>query len=610
LNHLVERGFCVFVRSGLHNKDTRKLYEKKCTYITPGDNYEKLSFIAALRFYQDEGYHKIQSQSQIITNNDLLQSLEFIDNINITDSNSSEMSKVRYVLDEQKLFLNLHANQKDKKQYKTLVFNTKRGESLLNSLSWYPRLLDCENHIIYRKGDIEGDVYASFGLPDPNAQSKLKKLSNQRKAPYFNIENGFLAFAGIALLGSAKSHSLLLDTSSLYFDGVKGSSTEDRIMMATELDCTAEKEIRFLIEKIITNRLTKYNYAAINDITLPGNNQQKILVIDQRFGDKSIEYACANEHTFKKMLLDAHEENPKADIIVKVHPDALTGIVKGHYSKSIEEMSRVYFYTDDVNPLSLLSKIDSVYVVSSQMGFEALMLDKNVKVYGHAIYGGWGLTDDRIEFKRRNQQKRTLEQVFKCLYIDGVPYVSHVSGEKINLNEYLDSLVQFKNVQLTKPKLINMGDGHFTFNPITGEYFIEKEGKVTFNTLIALLSNIEKGLRLELAVNILENHQVEGASQLTTLLCQFLNNNISEYNFVAQLKKHPKQNEVYKILVTFSEQLNIESILSLIDELIYTSKSELFINKVNEWGALITEKKQREQNNKAHMQAEVIKVSR
>ena len=39
--------------------------------------------------------------------------------------------------------------------------------------------------------------------------------------------------------------------------------------------------------------------------------------------------------------------------------------------------------------------MDRVYVVSSTMGFEALLAGKSVTCFGMPWYAGWGATDDR-----------------------------------------------------------------------------------------------------------------------------------------------------------------------------------------------------------------------
>ena len=162
-----------------------------------------------------------------------------------------ELDKVtnKYItssLDLAKLKILLEAGF-NKKEYETLILNLKRGDNLFGSLNWYVKLLGCDNHILYRGEEVVGSVYASFGLPENKVQDVLKGYAAKNNAKYFNIENGFLAFTGIALLDSARSHSLLLDEKSMYFDGISGSSIEDEILFSPDLTQEENANINNLI---------------------------------------------------------------------------------------------------------------------------------------------------------------------------------------------------------------------------------------------------------------------------------------------------------------------------------------------------------------------------
>ena len=50
---------------------------------------------------------------------------------------------------------------------------------------------------------------------------------------------------------------------------------------------------------------------------------------------------------------------------------------------------------EPVNPWSLLDGVDTLYTVSSGMGFEAALAGKRVVTFGSPFYSGWGFTDDR-----------------------------------------------------------------------------------------------------------------------------------------------------------------------------------------------------------------------
>lgn len=74
----------------------------------------------------------------------------------------------------------------------------------------------------------------------------------------------------------------------------------------------------------------------------------------------------ASDTTFRLMLSDAVKNNPDCDILVKTHPDALVGngIRKGYY-QGLKRGDRIIPITFPINPYSLLSYVDEVYVCSS-----------------------------------------------------------------------------------------------------------------------------------------------------------------------------------------------------------------------------------------------------
>jgi capsular polysaccharide export protein len=80
----------------------------------------------------------------------------------------------------------------------------------------------------------------------------------------------------------------------------------------------------------------------------------------------------------------------------------------------------------------LLEQVDKVYVVTSHMGFEALMLGKPVVTFGLPWYACWGLTDDRSpkrgDLAHRRYGKRTVEQLFAAAYIQYTRYIDPDTG--------------------------------------------------------------------------------------------------------------------------------------------------------------------------------------
>ena len=136
------------------------------------------------------------------------------------------------------------------------------------------------------------------------------------------------------------------------------------------------------------------------------------------------------------MAADARAEHPGAAFFVKTHPDVAAG-KKAGYLTAIEKMTVI---SEPVAPLSFLSEFDAVYAVTSQMGFEALMLAKPVTLYGTPFYAGWGLTQDRGTAVPRRGVARDVVTVFAAAYLKNARYVNLVTGERFELEDAIDFL--------------------------------------------------------------------------------------------------------------------------------------------------------------------------
>ena len=203
--------------------------------------------------------------------------------------------------------------------------------------------------------------------------------------------------------------------------------------------------VKVIINKLILNKISKYNHQPIHNITIGDKNRKKVLVIDQSYGDISIKCGGANCNTFKKMLKSAVDENPDCDIIIKTHPDTLvpnSDRSLSYYTKEDEDIEKnIYLLYEEINPFCLLDIADKVYVCTTQLGFEALMLGKEVHVFGLPFYAGWGFTKDRQKCKRRSN-KRKFEEVFYIAYIMYSYYALPSKKGRVEIEDVINYLIQ------------------------------------------------------------------------------------------------------------------------------------------------------------------------
>ena len=266
------------------------------------------------------------------------------------------------------------------------------------------------------------------------------------------LEDGFIRSLGLGKEGY-QPLSIVVDQTGIYFDSAATSDLEQLILNEEnfELNQRAENVIRF----ILAHQITKYNqrFNTLNATVIQTlKRSENILLIDQTFGDQSIKFAGANADTFKQMLKQAHQDHLNATIWIKTHPDVLAGISQGHFSAEEFKYPYVKVITDHVNPFDLFQYFSQIYVVSSQMGFEALLAGKKVHCFGMPWYAGWGITDDvyaSVEIaESRRQVKRSLEHLFACAYFHYARYVSPVTNEACELEDILKLLTP--NIQFQK----------------------------------------------------------------------------------------------------------------------------------------------------------------
>ena len=261
--------------------------------------------------------------------------------------------------------------------------------------------------------------------------------------PFLTAEDGFLRSTGLGVRGG-RPFSLLLDPLGIYYDATQPSALEVLLetgslppqwkwvpanpaepVLAQPLEnpgvCSRAEA---LMERIRSANLSKYNHAP--PVDLPPTDRPRVLVVDQTAGDLSIVLGLAGPTSFSDMLAAALEENPEAEIWIKTHPDVVAGKKRGCLSAKRFE-GRVHLLGQDANPLHLLRQMTRVYTVSSQLGFEALLVGRPVTCFGAPFYAGWGLTEDRVPIARRTA-RRSLTQVFAAAYLIYARYVDPGTG--------------------------------------------------------------------------------------------------------------------------------------------------------------------------------------
>ncbi|WP_292154668.1 capsular polysaccharide biosynthesis protein [Brevundimonas sp.] len=285
------------------------------------------------------------------------------------------------------------------------------------------------------------EVKAVIGWGMKPTAAAGRTYAAKRGLSYVALEDGFLRSVGLGEAG-ATSLSVIADDLGVYYDAHRPSRMEDLIRTAPDwCDAAMTARARALIDRIVASGVSKTNMGVPLDpsILKPG---RRVLVVDQTLGDASIAYGLASPAAFAEMIAAARRDEPDAQLIVKRHPAVAAGRKQGCIVAS--DLIGVTVIDTDVRAADLLAVVDAVYVVTSALGFEALLRGLPVRCFGAPFYSGWGPTTDAIETGRRGGP-RSVEQIAAAALIVGARYVDPVTGRRCEAEAALGRLIALRN---------------------------------------------------------------------------------------------------------------------------------------------------------------------
>lgn len=285
----------------------------------------------------------------------------------------------------------------------------------------------------------------------PNTR-RAQQFAEKNHLPYWRLEDGFIAFLNHPSTDTRRL-SLICDQQGIYYDASKPCDLEDLLNTAEAwCDTSLESRAERVRSSLLAADISKYNLLRnelpswLSDLA---EQQSIVLLVDQTVGDASIRGALASPDSFDRMLADALQQNPDAHIVIKTHTDVVLGKKQGYFSDLAAQPERVHLLTEDVSLNALFTVVQSVYTVSSQLGFEALLREKPVHCYGMPFYAGWGLTLDQLSVERR-QNTLSLNQLVAAALIRYPKYCQPDTQTLCEVEQVIDWL------------LLQMQDSHNT----------------------------------------------------------------------------------------------------------------------------------------------------
>ncbi len=268
----------------------------------------------------------------------------------------------------------------------------------------------------------------------------------RKRHPHLQVvtaEDGFISTRGLGLTGSF-FYSLLLDRQGIHYDSGSACDLRD-LLNKHPLGSDDELRGKQLIELIRCGGLSKCNLSEKGKAQLLAvqGASECILAVGQLEHDKALAYSLSPIRTNLQLLEEVRRQNPGAWIVFKPHPIELRS---GGFGKTKAAQYLLY-----CNQLALegtitawIDAVDSVHLISSTTGFEALIRGKPVYTYGTPIYAGWGLTQDWAAQPDR-QRELSLEQMISITHGLYPRYFNWATGRFDSALDTLEALLNFKS---------------------------------------------------------------------------------------------------------------------------------------------------------------------
>lgn len=236
--------------------------------------------------------------------------------------------------------------------------------------------------------------------------------------------------------GGGTPLGLLLDPLGLHFDAGGPSRIEHLLAAGPTTDPALLARADEGIARLRHGHLTKYTGF---DPAAPLPDEGFVLVVDQTAGDASIRHGGAGAVTFAAMLAAARADHPGKQIALKTHPETARGLRPGHFSRADLRPGDLWI-DGAVSPWVLLDRAAAVYVVTSQLGYEAILAGHRPVVFGQPFYAGWGLSDDRAPTLPRRGVTHSPASIFAVSHLRAPVWVSPCLDRLLSFEEACDQL--------------------------------------------------------------------------------------------------------------------------------------------------------------------------
>jgi capsular polysaccharide export protein len=224
--------------------------------------------------------------------------------------------------------------------------------------------------------------------------------------PVIRVEDGFIRSVGLGA-DLLPPFSIVVDRGGLYYDPGPESDLEN-ILLTAEMPDDLIRRAEQLIALIVERGISKYGSAPPASAT--ARTRRTVLVAGQVEDDLSVKKAGGDVAGNLDLLRRARDAEPDALILFKPHPD----VDAGHRVGRVPDADALVYADKIVRTIptpQLLAQVDAVHVLTSLVGFEALLRRLETHVHGSPFYAGWGLTHDHDAPLPRRRRRRSLAEL-------------------------------------------------------------------------------------------------------------------------------------------------------------------------------------------------------
>ena len=298
--------------------------------------------------------------------------------------------------------------------------------------------------------------------------SKHHNLLADTQIVEIKIEDAFIRSNG---LGSNffYPYSLIFDRSGIYYDPSESCDLEYILAtLKTREDYnTLREQALELQQRLIKNNITKYaqgtTTSKVNHATSTREDLQsycqsqshdRIIFIPAQVDQDASILLGGCDQTNLSLLKTVRQNNPKAFIIFKIHPDLIAGNRDQQHDQNEYTQYCNLLVTTQYSNLDCIQASDEIHTISSLTGFEALIRNKKVYCYGMPFYAGYSLTIDQAlknkhplalkAYERRSNIKIDLIDLMIASLILYPIYYNWDLKRESSVNETIDTLLAHK----------------------------------------------------------------------------------------------------------------------------------------------------------------------